>query len=132
MSSEHEARDLRSVPLVGQIACGDWQEAVEAAEETVPAVVKGAHVFALKAVGDSMNELIQEDGYIYVNPDDRDLIDGKVYVIMNGEGETTAKRFRGNPARLVPCSTNPKHQEIVIGSGNFTVIGRVVGSYSPL
>ena len=124
--------NLRFVPLVGHIACGNWREAVEHADGMVPSVAPGVNVFALKALGDSMNELIQDDGYIYVDPDDRDLIDGKIYAVMNGEGETTAKRYRASPARLVPCSTNPAHGEIVIGGGNFTVVGRVVGTYSPL
>lgn len=132
MSPGSDANDLRFVPLVGHIACGNWREAVEHADGMVPSVAPGVNVFALKASGDSMNELIQDDGYVYVDPDDRDLIDGKIYAVMNSEGETTAKRYRASPARLVPCSTNPEHGEIIIGGGNFTVVGRVVGTYSPL
>ena len=77
---------LRFVPLVGHIACGDWREAVEAADGSVPAVAGGANVFALRAQGDSMNLLIREDGYVYVDPDDTDLTDGRSYVVMNGDG----------------------------------------------
>lgn len=132
MSAESAANSLRFVPLVGHIACGNWREAVEHAMGAVPTVATGANVFALQAVGDSMDKLIHEGGYIYVDPDDRDLIDGKNYVVMNGESETTAKQYRANPARLVPCSNNPEHKEIIIGGEGFTVIGRVVGAYSPM
>lgn len=132
MPSEAFSNSLRLIPLVGSISCGDWQEAVERAEGMVPAVDGGSKVFALRAQGDSMNELIKEEGYVYVDPDDLDLIDGKIYAVMNGSGETTAKQYRANPARLVPCSDNPTHRETVIGRDQFNVIGRIVGTYSPL
>lgn len=128
---DNSVTPLRFVPLVGTISCGNWQEAVEQASGQVPAVDGGSRVFALRAQGDSMNSLIADQGYVYVDPDDRDLLDGKIYVVMNGSGETTAKKFRANPARLVPCSDNPEHKEVVLGGEPFTVIGRVVGSFSP-
>lgn len=128
-----DANHLRMVPIVGHIACGNWQEAIENADGMVPAVFPGGpNLFALKAQGDSMSALIQDGGYVYVDPDDRDLIDGKVYAIMNGDGETTVKRYRANPARLSPCSANPAYVDIVVGNNHFNVIGRVVGTYTPL
>ena len=123
----------RLVPLVGVIPCGNWREAVESADGSVPTVAKGGNVFALKTVGDSMDLLsILDGGYVFIDPDDRDLIDGRVYAVMNGESETTVKRYNASPARLVPCSSNPEHREIEIGKEPLMVIGRVVGSYSPL
>lgn len=132
MPAHHGVDAVRSVPLVGAITCGDWREAVEHAEGVVPAIAGGPNVFALRADGDSMDMLIQPGGYVYVDPDDRDLLDGKVYAVMNGNYETTAKRYKANPARLVPCSTNPDHRALTIGGDSFTVIGRIVGTYSPL
>lgn len=123
---------LRQVPIIGHIACGDWQEAIEHAEGSVPAVAGGPNVFALRAQGDSMNQLINDGGYLYVDPDDTDLIDGKIYVVMNGDNETTAKKFHSSPARLVPCSDNPVHHEISLGKDKYTVIGRVIGTYNAL
>ena len=61
-------------------------------------------------------------------PDDFELRDGKFYAVMK-DGETTFKRFRANPARLEPCSSNPAHGAIAIGREPFTVIGRVVGTW---
>lgn len=129
---EGAATPLKLVPLVGNISCGDWREAVEHAETSVPAVSEGANVFALRATGDSMDHLIRDEGYVYVDPDECDLIDGKIYAVMNAEGETTAKLYRASPARLVPCSSNPIHKETVLGRDPFTVVGRIVGTYSPL
>ena len=132
MPAEAFSHSLRLIPLVGTISCGDWQEAVEHAEGMVPAVDGGSRVFALRAQGDSMDRLIQAEGYVYVDPDDCDLLDGKIYAVLNGSGETTAKQYQANPARLVPCSTNPTHKETILGHDQFTVIGRIVGTYSPL
>lgn len=123
---------LRFVPLIGDIACGNWREAIEHADGSVPAVAGGPSVFALRTSGNSMDKLITPGGYVYVDPDDRDLIEGKVYAVMNSEGETTAKLYRGQPARLIPCSNDASYQETIIGTDQFTVIGRVVGTYSPL
>jgi len=130
MSSE-VVTPLRFVPLVGTISCGDWQEAVENALGQVPAVQGGSRVFALQAQGDSMNELIADRGYVYVDPDDTELRDDKIYVVVNGDNEATVKKFKANPARLVPCSDNPNHREILLGNAPCSVIGRVVGSFSP-
>lgn len=129
---ENAQTPLRFVPLVGTISCGNWQDAVEQPEGHVPAISKGMNVFALRAQGDSMDKLIEPDGYVYVDPDDTDLIDGKIYAVINEAGESSAKQYRANPARLAPCSNNPEHKETVVGSDPFTVIGRIMGSYSPL
>jgi repressor LexA len=43
------------------------------------------------------------------------------------DGEATFKQFKADPARFVPCSTNPAHQDIRIGSGQaFELVGRVI------
>lgn len=117
---------LRQVPLVGTISCGDWQEAIGEARGTVPTTTGGLNAFALTAEGDSMDLLIEPGGYVVVDPDMRELVDGKVFAVMNGGGETTVKRYRSTPPRLEPCSTNPIHKSTAIGSDPFTVIGRVV------
>lgn len=118
---------LRMVPVIGSVSCGNWKEAVQSASRTVPSVFGGPKSFALEPDGDSMNLLIQDGGYIIVDPDQMELRDGKAYVVMNEDGETTAKRYRAKPPRLEPCSTNPEHQTIAIGEFPFRVIGRVVG-----
>lgn len=120
------------VPLVGDIACGAWKEAVEVSGQMVPCSRGGPNSFALRPVGDSMNELISEDGFVVVDPDQPDLIDGKIYAVINDDGETTAKRYRATPPRLVPCSTNPEHKPIMVGQDGFRVIGRIVELMTPL
>lgn len=128
---ESSARDI---PLLGAVAAGNWREAVQDARETVPVPpwVSGNNLFALRIDGDSMDELVPDKGVIIVNPDDLDLVNGRVYVVANGSHETTFKRFSASPPRLEPCSTNPLHQPIEIGREPFLTIGRAICAYVPL
>lgn len=125
---EEGASGARYVRLVGDIAAGRWKEAVERYDKLIPVPdgIGGPNAFALRPVGDSMNKIVGDDGFIVVDPDQRDLLDGRPFAISNGEGETTFKLYRSSPPRLEPCSTNPEHESIVVGRSPFTVIGRVV------
>ncbi len=118
----------RAIPVAGRISAGNWQEAVQMTDEfmSVPGHLAGPNLFILYPRGDSMDMLVREGGYIVVDPDDRELIDKKYYVVMNGEGETTFKQFSANPMQLLPCSTNPNHKPIPLGSEPFTILARVV------
>lgn len=123
------AAPVRILPVAGRISAGNWREAVELADDVmpVPANLRGDNLFVLRPEGDSM-DLVAPGGvsYIVVNPDDRELIDGRYYVVMNGDGEATFKRFCASPLSLQPCSSNPAHKPITIGGSPFTVIGRVI------
>lgn len=121
--------DVSRIPVIGRIAAGNWQQAVEDADGDMIDVVNAPKdAFALRADGDSMNKIVPDAGFVVINPHDRDLREGGVYAVMNGEGETTLKRYRGDPARLEPCSTNPAHHAIRLGTHPFTVIGRATGA----
>lgn len=121
---------LRMAPLIGEVSCGNWREAVEQPIGYVPSLDGGPHTFALRAVGDSMDKIVQDGGMVGVDPDQLDLLDGKAYIVRNDAGDTTAKRYKSNPARLVPASSNPSHKEIAIGRDGFAVIGRIVWALS--
>lgn len=126
-----DAGGARMLPVVGKIAAGNWREAVEMSEESIPVPehLYGSNLFVLRPEGDSMDRIVPEGadgGFIVVDPDQRDLIDRKFYVVMNDHGETTFKQFSQNPLALLPCSNNPDCQPIPVGSAPFTVIGRVV------
>jgi SOS-response transcriptional repressor LexA len=119
------------LPLLGSVPAGNWKEAIRDARGTVtvpdPSVPPSA--YALEPEGDSMDLVVMEGGRIVIDPDDRELFAGRYYVIQNAEGETTFKQYKEGPPRLVPCSSNPAHQEIPMGEA-FKVLGRVIGSYS--
>lgn len=121
-------RQMRTLPVIGMVAAGNWREAIQHPRDVMPAPDPRLppRAFGLEVVGDSMDLLVEEGGYVVVDPDDKALFPDRYYVILNSEGEATFKQFKADPARLVPCSTNPAHAEIAIGGEPFDVIGRVI------
>ncbi|WP_158010627.1 LexA family protein [Tardibacter chloracetimidivorans] len=126
------APPIRRVPIAGKITAGNWSEAVQDPQGWVWCENGGPNTFALRVEGDSMNLVIEEGGYIAIDPDDKALVSGRIYAVMNGDGETTVKCFRTDPARLEPMSTNESHHTIMLGTDQFQVVGRVVWKASPL
>ena len=51
------------------------------------------------------------------------LISGQYYVVKL-DGQSTSKRYRADPARLEPDSTEP--QDTVFVNGEIEVVGRVI------
>lgn len=79
---------------------------------------------ALQVVGDSMDRISPPESIIFVDRSDKVLVPNACYVISNGEGEATYKRFRSNPMRFEPVSTNPAHEPIY-PSREPLIVGRV-------
>lgn len=121
-----EAQGVRMVPLLGSIPTGPWQEAVNDPIGHVFAPVGSLSAFALRPQGDSMNKVIMSGATVIIDPDQVELVDGKIYAVRNGSGDATLKMYRSTPPRLEPCSDNPKHQPIPVGAEPFIVIGRMV------
>lgn len=117
----------RLIPIIGSVAAGNWREAIEQPMGTMPMPEEDmpSDAVALRVVGDSMDKLVPDGGIVIFSPSDRELFADNYYVVINGEGETTFKQYKPDPARLVPCSNNPKHTDISIGEGGFQIVGRV-------
>jgi SOS-response transcriptional repressor LexA len=124
----------RSIPIIGSVTAGNWREAIKHPVGRLPLPDPSVppRAFALKVDGDSMDLHVPDGATIIVDPDDRALFPNRLYVVKNGEGETTFKQFRADPARLVPCSSNPEHKDILIGAEGFEIIARVIWQASRL
>lgn len=116
----------RKLPIVGLVAAGAWREGFENIMGYMPSPDPSLSddAFVVIVEGDSMDLIAQSGDAIIVDPADRDLISGQLYIIRNSAGESTFKRYREGPARLEPCSTNDAHQVIYPGQDEFTIIGR--------
>lgn len=133
-------RDGSHISLVPQIS---WVSA-SAMRPEEPVSVKDAEAFiavpelppgewiALEVQGDSMDRVSPDGSIIFVNCSDKRLVNGKFYVFQDADDHgTTYKRFRSNPDRFVPYSTNPDHEPIY-PEGDYRVIGRVWRTHKDL
>lgn len=127
-----EKPEIRMVPVLGSVPAGPLAKAIEDPQGWVPMLGQegGPHIYALRPEGDSMRNLIGDHQYIIVDPDDLALESGRSYIVMNGDGEATFKRYRADPPRLEPASDNPAHKEILIGREPFIVAARVIRAVS--
>lgn len=117
----------KNLPLIGMAGAGNWLEAIESTQQriVVPKPLVEKAKFLVEVRGQSMNLMLPDGSYAAVDPDDRDLYVGKLYLLMNADGEATIKRYRADPGRFEPVSDDPFFQPIRIGSMDFRVIGRV-------
>lgn len=122
----------RSVPVIGMAGAGNWLEAVEQAIATltVPAEFGDKGEFAVEVSGQSMNRMLAEGSYALVDPGDRSLFNGRIYLLRNDEGEATIKRYRTDPSRFEPVSDDPAFEPFEVGDTSFQVIGRVLSGHT--
>jgi SOS-response transcriptional repressor LexA len=106
-SSVIEIHDAKMVYIHGLDPKGDW--------------------IALTVEGDSMDRISPPESIVFVNRNDKRLVTNACYVISDAEGgEASYKRFRANPDRWEPVSTNPEHEPMFVKKGREPVIiGRV-------
>jgi SOS-response transcriptional repressor LexA len=126
--------DYGVVPVIGIAGAGRWREAVEVplGHMPVPGRLSGRSVFGIEVSGDSMDLLIEDGGLILVDAGQKELAPGGVYLLANSRGEATVKRYRRDPARFEPCSSNPSHRPFLITDDDFSVLGKVVWKSAPV
>lgn len=118
-----------TVPIVSFIHAGKLSQPngyVESDEfVTVPAGgLPNGDWIALRVEGDSMDLYSPPGSLIFVNRQEREAIDGAFYVVATDDGDATYKRYRKDPERLEPESTNREHKTIY-PRNTLTIIGRV-------
>jgi repressor LexA len=128
------AVSVHVVPIIGLAAAGQWREAIEMplGRMMVPSSIAGARSFGVEVKGDSMDQLIEDGGWIVVDPDDKVLSPGKCYLLQNGEHEVTVKQYQKNPPRFEPVSSNPDHDGFLVSDCDPVILGRVVWKGSPV
>lgn len=125
---------IQWVPVIGITNAGNWREAIHMPLGSLP-VHPGSvseEAFAVEVSGDSMDQLIKDGGHIVVDPRQKELRDGKVYLIQNNQGEATVKAYFRSPSRFEPLSSNPEHKGWLVSECEFIVLGRVVLKVEPL
>lgn len=125
------------VPYLGYIPAGTQLEAIEMTDEYAwcdpDIAARHPHGFLLGVHGDSMNLKYRDGSMVLIDPDDREIVSGKIYaVLVNGCDATLKQVFiAGDTIVLHPMSTNKEHRDRSIDKSDpdaifFAVIGRVV------
>lgn len=117
------------VPKVSWLSAGKFAEASAVVENEVEEFVyedlAAGDWLAFDVVGDSMNVVAPDGSRVFVNRAQREPISGCLYAFVTDDG-ATFKRFRANPDRLEPMSTNPTHETRFLQDiAEIAVIGRV-------
>lgn len=125
---------FRLAPVIGITSAGRWREAIEMpiGHMPIPSGIASESAFGLEVVGDSMDKLIEDGGWILVDPAKKELHPGSCYLISNADYEATVKMYQRSPARFEPCSNNAEHQSFLVSDADFTIIGKVVWKGAPV
>lgn len=128
-------------PLIGAIAAGEPIEAVQqqAEQAWVDPEVQARYPdgFYLVVHGDSMNRVLPDGAFAYINPCDFARNGVIMAVNVNGDDATIKRVFTaGESLVLKPESTNPKHRDRLIDSTDpdaprVRIVGEVVWYYVP-
>lgn len=122
-----DAPNVTSVPLLSTVSAGALLR-VDLADEALSTIAvaelsQGDWV-ALRVTGDSMDRISPPDSIIVINRNDKRLVANACYVIADQDGNATYKRYRPDPMRFEPVSTNDDHEPIY-PDREPTIIGRV-------
>ena len=123
-----ESKPVADVPILSWVSAGmmardDVQQDV-VGEIRMSDLDPRGEWMALRVEGDSMDRISPPGSLILVDLTDTALVPNACYIITDGDSQATYKRFRSNPPRFEPVSTNPSHQPI-FPDGEPAVIGRV-------
>ena len=123
-----ESKPIAEVPILSGVSAGmmardDVQQDV-VGEIRMSDLDPRGEWMALRVEGDSMDRISPPGSLILVDLTDKALVPNACYIITDGDSQATYKRFRSNPPRFEPVSTNPSHQPI-FPDGEPAVIGRV-------
>jgi transcriptional regulator with XRE-family HTH domain len=123
-----ESKPVADVPILSWVSAGmmardDVQQDVIGEIRMSDLDPRGDWV-ALRVDGDSMDRISPPGSLILVDLTDKALVPNACYIITDSDNQATYKRFRSNPPRFEPVSTNPSHEPI-FPDGDPAVVGRV-------
>jgi SOS-response transcriptional repressor LexA len=128
------AEDKIWIPRISWVNAGSFgvADSVDALDDHPKIEVAGlppGEYVALDVVGDSMDRISPPGSIVIVDRSDRRLVHNACYVVQDGEGGATYKRYRQSPIRFEPVSNNPEHEPLYPENDNLpTIFGRVVRS----
>ncbi len=124
-----DARPIRHVPLVGDVAAGVGVLAQENIEELYPLpedFTGTGTLFMLRVRGDSMVDAGIVDGDFVVVRQQTDAEEGEIVVAGIPDDQATVKRFTTRGGKVVLVPANERLSPIELAPEDVTVFGKVV------
>lgn len=123
------APDVEAIeaPIIAWVSAGQLMSdsAIDEAIGSAKAVLGPGDWIALRVEGESMDRISPPGSIIFVDRSDKRLANGGFYVIDDGEGQSTYKRFvAGQKMRFEPVSKNQGLKPIY-PDNEPTIVGRV-------
>lgn len=116
---------MKKVPLLGTIACGEPILATENIEALINADENLNADFALRCKGDSMINARIFDGDIVYIREQPDVEDGEIAAVLIGE-EATLKRVYKYPSKVVLRPENPLYDDMIYSKEEMNEV-RILG-----
>lgn len=121
--------NVRSIPLLGQIACGDPITAEENVEDEIDLPEHINADFALRCKGDSMiNARIHDGDIVYIRQQPT-VHNGEIAAVLVGD-EATLKRVYLSPGTVILQPANPAYEPMVYTGEQLAevrILGKAVG-----
>ncbi len=124
--------EIKKVPLLGEVACGELKFANEEFEGYVACGADIQADFALRANGDSMSGARILDGDIVFVRKQETVENGEIAVVLQ-EDEATLKRFRRVGDVVILSPENPAFNDIVVDlkeNTNIRILGKAIAFQS--
>jgi repressor LexA len=118
-----------SVKILGVIKAGEAILAVEDVQQTIEVpesmIEPGSNYFALKVIGDSMQDLgIREGMTVLVRKQDT-IEDGDIAVVMVDEENATIKKVYRANGYLILIPGNPRYKEQKLPAAQARILGKI-------
>jgi transcriptional regulator with XRE-family HTH domain len=117
----------RRVPKISLDEAREWEAHAPSAQdfEIIPARLHGTNLFAVDAAGEVALPFSSQAGVLVVDPDARELIADKLYLVADGQAALRVRQLVTEPS-LMLAPVAPGGPPLKIGETPFKTIGRII------
>lgn len=116
-----QVKEMKSIPILGDIACGDpitAEENIQGYRDEVADTLPTGNLFYLHCKGDSMAPTIPDGAYVLIRQQP-DVEDGEIAaVLVNGDTEATLKRVKRQGSLVMLMPDNQSYDPYVVTPDN--------------
>ena len=123
------------VPVLDRAIAAQWKEAGPMAGDQLAVIAPPRDAFAIRVEDSGMDRLLPCSGHLIIAPHERELLDGRYYLIVveGADGLATIRRFRaGSPPVFEDIWQTGGSNQVPLGVEPLRVIGRIAALHGQL